>query len=70
MEPDMTTRNEEFRLTDELERRLMLQAIEEQFRPRPGRALRNFLTSLAASVRATAGLMSVARRQGSETQLM
>lgn len=28
-----------FRLTDELERQLMLQAMEDQFRPRPMRAL-------------------------------
>lgn len=31
------------RLTDELERQLMMQAIEEQFRPRPLRALKRLL---------------------------
>lgn len=35
-----------FRLTDELERQLMLQAIEEQFRFRPGVALKNLATKI------------------------
>lgn len=34
------------RLTDELERQLMMQAIEEQFRPRPLRALKRLLAKL------------------------
>jgi hypothetical protein len=34
------------RLTDELERQLMMQAIEEQFRPRPLRALKRLLGKL------------------------
>ncbi len=41
-----------YRLTDELERRLMLEAIEEQFRPRPLRALGRGLRKLASFVRA------------------
>lgn len=66
----MNTRTTDFRMTDELERRLMLQAIEDQFRPRPMRALRNVLAGVAASVRATAQAMSAARRSGSGTQLL
>lgn len=39
------------RLTDELERRLMLEAIEEQFRPHPLRALARGIHKLAAALR-------------------
>ncbi|MBV6305292.1 hypothetical protein KVP10_10370 [Candidimonas humi] len=35
-----------FRLTDELERQLMLQAIEEQFRFRPSVALKNLASKV------------------------
>ncbi|ARP87282.1 hypothetical protein CAL13_14520 [Bordetella genomosp. 9] len=45
---------EPLRLTDELERELMRQAIEEQFRPRPFRALAKMITKLARSLRASA----------------
>jgi len=38
-------------LTDELERQLMLQAIEEQFRPRPFRALARGLSKLAKGIK-------------------
>lgn len=38
-------------MTDELERRLMLQAIEEQFRPRPFRALARSLRQLGKSIK-------------------
>ncbi|WP_454692542.1 hypothetical protein [Achromobacter aloeverae] len=38
-------------LTDELERQLMRQAIEEQFRPRPLRALGKLLSKMAQAVR-------------------
>jgi hypothetical protein len=41
------------RLTDELERQLMRQAIEEQFRPRPLRALGKIIAKLARSLRAS-----------------
>lgn len=50
------------RLTDELERQLMLQAIEEQFRPRPLRAL-------AAGARKLAlGIKSLVARQGAKAE--
>jgi hypothetical protein len=42
------------RLTDELERQLMRQAIEEQFRPRPLRALRNLLGRMIQALRSPA----------------
>ncbi|MBO9357743.1 hypothetical protein GG851_27455 [Bordetella petrii] len=44
--------NPTVRLTDELERQLMLQAIEEQFRPRPLRALASGLRKLGKGVKA------------------
>jgi len=43
--------NPTVRLTDELERQLMLQAIEEQFRPRPLRALASGLRKLGKGVK-------------------
>jgi hypothetical protein len=45
---------ETFRLTDELERQLMRQAIEEQFRPRPLRALGKMIAKVGRSLRAPA----------------
>lgn len=55
----------ETRLTDELERQLMMQAIEEQFRPKPLQALKRLLSRLKISAPAgssTAGSdYSVAR---------
>jgi len=41
-------------LTDELERQLMRQAIEEQFRPRPLRALGKLLSKMVQAVRSPA----------------
>ncbi|OWT77431.1 hypothetical protein CEY04_15895 [Achromobacter sp. HZ28] len=41
-------------LTDELERQLMRQAIEEQFRPRPLRALGKLLSKMVHTVRSPA----------------
>jgi len=49
------------RLTDELERQLMRQAIEEQFRPRPLRALGRLLKN---AVRRTPGSQGVAGAGG------
>ncbi|WP_083228694.1 hypothetical protein [Bordetella sp. H567] len=46
---------EPLRLTDELERQLMRQAIEEQFRPRPLRALGRLISKLGRALRAPAG---------------
>ena len=43
--------NPSVRLTDELERQLMLQAIEEQFRPRPFRALARGLRQVGKGVK-------------------
>ncbi|CAM4049244.1 hypothetical protein [Bordetella bronchialis] len=45
---------EPLRLTDELERELMRQAIEEQFRPRPLRALGKLISKFGRSFRAPA----------------
>ncbi len=43
----MKNLNQTIRLTDELERELMLQAIEDQFRFRPMVALKNLATKIA-----------------------
>ncbi|WP_459617839.1 hypothetical protein [Bordetella sp. 2513F-2] len=51
----MIPKNNPIRLTDELERQLMLQAMEEQFRPHPIRALAGLLRKLAQSVKNLAG---------------
>lgn len=48
------------RLTDELERQLMRQAIEEQFRPRPMRALGNLLRKLFLALRSNSASRSAA----------
>lgn len=47
--------NPSIRLTDELERQLMLQAIEEQFRPRPLRALAHGLRQVGKVVKTLMG---------------
>lgn len=39
------------RLTDEMERRLMMEAIEDQMRPRPIRALRAALHKLVVRIK-------------------
>ncbi len=52
MEAIVINPNNTIRLTDELERQLMLQAIEEQFRPHPMRALAAGLRKLAHGIRA------------------
>jgi len=43
--------NSDIRLTDELERQLMQEAIEEQARFRPGVALKNLFVKLGASTK-------------------
>ena len=43
------------RLTDDLERQLVLQAIEEQFRPHPLLALKDWAHRLVRSLRRTSG---------------
>jgi len=53
--------NHTVRLTDELERQLMLQAIEEQFRPRPMRALASGLRKLGKGLKSL-----VAREAGAK----
>ena len=50
VEANVTNLNNTIRLTDELERQLMLQAIEEQFRPHPMRALAAGLRKLAHGI--------------------
>ena len=44
----MNTQGNDIRLTDELERQLMMQAIEEQFRFKPLAALKGLVAKLAA----------------------
>lgn len=44
----MINMGKDIRLTDELERRLMMQAIEEQFRFRPILALKGLFAKIAA----------------------
>lgn len=46
------------RLTDELERRLMAQAIEEQMRFKPGKALKAWFAGVAAKLSSTGGKVS------------
>lgn len=55
----MINSNNTIRMTDELERQLMLQAIEEQFRPHPMRALVAALRKLALGIRTLAGKANV-----------
>ncbi|GAB1578248.1 MULTISPECIES: hypothetical protein [Bordetella] len=50
----MINLNSSVRLTDELERQLMLQAIEEQFRPRPMRALVSGLRKVGKGLKSLA----------------
>ncbi|WP_397475963.1 hypothetical protein [Pusillimonas sp.] len=44
--------NSDIRLTDELERQLMQEAIEEQLRFKPGKALKNLFVKLNSSKKA------------------
>ena len=48
--------NSEIRLTDELERQLMQEAIEEQARFKPGKALKNLFIKLNGSSKQAAGV--------------
>ncbi|TFL13742.1 hypothetical protein CSC67_10850 [Pusillimonas caeni] len=48
--------NSEIRLTDELERQLMQEAIEEQARFKPGKALKNLFVKLNGSSKQAAGV--------------
>lgn len=45
--------NSDIRLTDELERQLMQEAIEQQSRFKPGKALKNLFTKLNSSSKQT-----------------
>lgn len=47
----MINLNSDIRLTDELERQLMQEAIEEQARFKPGKALKNLFTKLNSSTK-------------------
>ncbi|AKQ56548.1 hypothetical protein [Bordetella hinzii] len=55
MEATVINLNNTTRLTDELERQLMLQAMEEQFRPHPLRALAHGLRKLGHGIKALFG---------------
>ncbi len=48
--------NSDIRLTDELERQLMQEAIEEQARFKPGKALKNLFVKLNGSSKQAAGV--------------
>lgn len=48
--------NSEIRLTDELERQLMNEAIEEQNRFKPGVALKNLFVKLGGSAQKSSGI--------------
>jgi len=59
----MITAGKDIRLTDELERQLMMQAIEDQYRFKPMLALKDFLSKLfaaAESVKAARGTVESA----------
>lgn len=51
--------DENFRLTDELERQLMLEAIEEQFRFKPMQALKQLFARLAPKATDTSRRVNV-----------
>ena len=53
----------ETRLTDELERHLMAQAIEEQMRFKPGKALKTFFTNLFSKLNREENVVSTDVRQ-------
>ncbi|MDX3893626.1 hypothetical protein [Pusillimonas sp.] len=53
--------NSEIRLTDELERQLMQEAIEEQARFKPGKALKNLFVKLNGSSKQAAGVKAASR---------
>ena len=50
--------NSDIRLTDELERQLMQEAIEEQARFKPGKALKNLFTKLNGSSKSASGVVA------------
>ena len=57
-------------LTDDLERQLMMQAIEQQFRPRPLRALRNAFRLFINAFSLVARRMAAARVNNFQTQAL
>lgn len=58
----MINLNSDIRLTDELERQLMQEAIEEQARFKPGVALKNLFVKLSTSAK-TANSVKVSNRR-------
>ena len=58
----------QIRLTDELERQLMAQAIQDQFRARPFRALNGAARKVARMAQEILTRMAEARVKGPETQ--
>ena len=61
-------KTQQIRLTDELERQLMAQAIQDQFRARPMRALKAGLRRVFRAAHETLTRMAEARVKGAETQ--
>jgi len=57
-------------LTDDMERRLLLQAVEMQFRPQPLRALGNMLRQFINGLGLVARNMANARKQCVQTQAL
>ncbi|MCI2807172.1 hypothetical protein [Eoetvoesiella caeni] len=55
----MINLNSDIRLTDELERQLMNEAIEEQNRFKPGVALKNLFVKLGGSAQKSSGAKTV-----------
>lgn len=53
--------NSDIRLTDELERQLMQEAIEDQLRFKPGKALKNLFVKLNGSSKKPSGIKVATR---------
>ena len=54
--------NSDIRLTDELERQLMKEAIEQQARFKPGKAIKNLFTKLGSNSSKKASVNAVSTR--------
>jgi len=70
MERGMNTPTPRQMLTDDLERQLMQEAIERQFRPQPLRALRRAFGDFLNMLDDVAQLMGAARARNFQTQAL
>jgi len=66
----MTSLNNPRLLTDELERRLLQQEIDRQFRPHPMQALRKALKKFGNALAAVYQQMAEARMRSIQTQIL